>query len=111
MAAARMTTSSPSCRNLRWVPSGNATGCCPRQVRSSRQPRESSADPEIVPTLERIGGSSLVQSGTIVAVGHSPRVILPDEANRLARLRLRCHGDSCFSIYEADGDEVGHGEG
>jgi 16S rRNA (guanine966-N2)-methyltransferase len=65
------------------------------------------ADPEIVPTLERIGRSTLVQSGTIVAVGHSPRVALPDRSNRLERLRLRCHGDSCFSIYEVDGDGVG----
>src|SRR5688572_14263000 len=37
------------------------------------------ADPEIVPTLERLAGSPLVQSGTVVAVGHSPRVVLPDE--------------------------------
>lgn len=59
------------------------------------------ADPQIVPTLERIGRSSLVQSGTVVAVGHSPRVPLPDAAGRLIRLRHRCHGDSCFSIYEA----------
>jgi 16S rRNA (guanine966-N2)-methyltransferase len=65
------------------------------------------ADPEIVPTLERVGRSSLVQSGTIVAVGHSPRVALPDEVGRLARLRLRCHGDSCFSVYEANGDRAG----
>jgi 16S rRNA (guanine966-N2)-methyltransferase len=62
------------------------------------------ADPEIVPTLERIGRSPLVQSGSIVVVGHSPRLVLPDEVGGLARLRLRCHGDSCFSIYEADGE-------
>lgn len=60
------------------------------------------ADPEIVPVLERLAGSRLVQSGTIVVVGHSPRVMLPDELGRLHRLRLRCHGDSCFSIYEVD---------
>ena len=73
------------------------------------------ADPEIVPTLERLGRSPLVQSGTVVAVGHSPRVALPDVAGRLIRLRDRCHGDSCFSIYEAsDGEAVktaGTGEG
>ena len=59
------------------------------------------ADPEIVPTLGRVADSRLVQSGTIVVVGHSPRVTLPDQLGRLNRLRLRCHGDSCFSIYEA----------
>jgi 16S rRNA (guanine966-N2)-methyltransferase len=54
------------------------------------------ADPQILPTLTAVAGSSLVQSRTIVVIGHSPRVALLD------RLRLRCHGDSCFSIYEAD---------
>jgi 16S rRNA (guanine966-N2)-methyltransferase len=60
------------------------------------------ADPEIIPTLTRVADSGLVQSGTIVVVGHWPRITLPDQAGRLERLRLRCHGDSCFSIYEAD---------
>ncbi len=60
------------------------------------------ADPAIVETLERLAASSLVQSGTIVAIGHSPRVKLPEIAGRLERLRERCHGDSCFSIYEVD---------
>ena len=58
------------------------------------------ADPEIVPTLERLGRSALVAPGTIVVIGHSPRVGLPDALPPLARLRERCHGDSCFSIYE-----------
>ena len=58
------------------------------------------ADPAIVPTLERVGDSPLVQSGTVVAIGHSPRVTLPARTGRLTRLRERCHGDSCFSIYE-----------
>jgi 16S rRNA (guanine966-N2)-methyltransferase len=59
------------------------------------------ADPEIPNVLARIAQSSLVQSGTIVVVGHWPRLTLPDEVGSLQRLRLRCHGDSCFSIYEA----------
>ena len=62
------------------------------------------ADPEIVPTLFRVGESGLVQSGSVVAIGHSPRVTLPDEAGRLVRLRERCHGDSCVSIYEIAAD-------
>lgn len=61
------------------------------------------ADPEILQTLERVATSALVQSGTIVVVGHWPRISLPDEIAGLERLRLRCHGDSCFSIYEASG--------
>jgi 16S rRNA (guanine966-N2)-methyltransferase len=59
------------------------------------------ADPEIKNVLARIAQSSLVQSGTIIVVGHWPRLTLPDEVDSLLRLRLRCHGDSCFSIYEA----------
>ena len=59
------------------------------------------ADPQLVPTLERVGNSPLVESGTVLAIGHSPRVTLPERAGRLERLRERCHGDSCFSIYEA----------
>lgn len=58
------------------------------------------ADPAIIPTLEQVGASPLVQSGAIVVIGHSPRVTLPERAGNLERLRQRCHGDSCFSIYE-----------
>ena len=59
------------------------------------------ADPKLVATLERVGDSPLVESATILAIGHSPRVALPERAGRLVRLRERCHGDSCFSIYES----------
>lgn len=58
------------------------------------------ADPEIVPVLGRLEASALVQFGAIVVIGHSPRVELPDRLGRLECLRHRCHGDSCFSIYE-----------
>jgi 16S rRNA (guanine966-N2)-methyltransferase len=58
------------------------------------------ADPEIESTLERVASSRLVQSGTIIAIGHSLRVQLPERTPRLDQLRSRCHGDSCFSIYE-----------
>jgi 16S rRNA (guanine966-N2)-methyltransferase len=60
------------------------------------------ADPEIEAIMTQLAASSLIQSGTIVAIGHSPRVALPEDIGRLGRLRHRCHGDSCFSIYEAD---------
>ena len=59
------------------------------------------ADPELVSTLERIGRSPLVNSATVLVIGHWPRITLPEVAGRLQRLRERCHGDSCFSIYEA----------
>lgn len=63
------------------------------------------ADPEIIPTLERIETSPLVQSGTIILLGHSKRVATPDYVGRLEALRQRCHGDTCFTIYEALDDE------
>lgn len=58
------------------------------------------ADPEIIPTLEMLESSELVQSGTIIVLGHSPRVEPPDQIGSLEALRHRCHGDTCFSIYE-----------
>ncbi len=58
------------------------------------------ADPGILETLESIGNSSLIQSGTIVVIGHWPRLEMPDTLGRLECLKNRCHGDSCFSIYE-----------
>ena len=60
------------------------------------------ADPDLVPILERVGASPLVESATVLVIGHSPRVTLPERAGKLTRLRERCHGDSCFSIYEAE---------
>jgi len=58
------------------------------------------AAPDIIETLDMVGASALVQSGTIVVIGHWPRIELPDRIGRLDCLRHRCHGDSCFSIYE-----------
>ena len=66
------------------------------------------ADPAILDTLASLEASRAVEDGTILLIGHSPRVELPDRVGALQRLRQRCHGDSCFSIYEAvreDGDE------
>lgn len=73
------------------------------------------ADPEIIPTLENVAASKLVQSGSIIVLGHSPRVEPPDRVGQFEALRHRCHGDTCFSIYEwvdgiADGDEDGAAE-
>jgi len=60
------------------------------------------ADPDLVPVLERVGASPLVKSATVLVIGHSPRITLPEHAGKLTRLRERCHGDSCFSIYDAE---------
>jgi 16S rRNA (guanine966-N2)-methyltransferase len=58
------------------------------------------ADPAIVSTLEELSRSGAVEDGTIVCIGHSPRVTLPDELGRLVKLRGRCHGDSCFAVFD-----------
>jgi 16S rRNA (guanine966-N2)-methyltransferase len=69
------------------------------------------ADSELISTLERVGRSLLLESGTVLAIGHSPRVALPERAGRLTQMRQRCHGDSCFSIYEAQPDDAGSSNG
>jgi 16S rRNA (guanine966-N2)-methyltransferase len=58
------------------------------------------ADPDIVPTLEELSRSGAVADGTVVCIGHSPRVLLPDAIGRLVKLRGRCHGDSCFAVFD-----------
>lgn len=59
------------------------------------------ADPELLDTLASLEASRAIEDGTILLIGHSPRVDLPSQVGSLQRLRHRCHGDSCFSIYEA----------
>jgi 16S rRNA (guanine966-N2)-methyltransferase len=58
------------------------------------------ADPDIVEALEAIQASRAVGPETVVVMGHWPRLTVPDEVGKLMKLRERCHGDSCFSIYE-----------
>ena len=58
------------------------------------------AAPDILEVLAAVGSSPLVQSGSIIVIGHWPRIDLPDQLGRLDCLRHRCHGDSCFSIYD-----------
>jgi len=45
--------------------------------------------------------------GSLLIVGHSPRVTLADSYPQLARIKFRRLGDSCFSIYELDGGPDG----
>ncbi len=59
------------------------------------------ASPTIREAIESLARSPAVEHGTILVIGHSPRVTLPDRIGPLELLRQRCHGDSCFAIYEA----------
>lgn len=81
-------------------------------IRAAREPYDlvlvdpPYADPEIAATLEALSSSPAVDDGTIVAIGHSPRVPLPERLGRLVLLRNRCHGDSCFSVYDVVLDDA-----
>ena len=65
------------------------------------------ADAAIPDTLRQLSESALVQSGSVVVLGHWPRLELPDRIGTLQLLKHRCHGDSCFSILEAVEPEAG----
>lgn len=58
------------------------------------------ADPAIIETLEALSRSGAVKDGTIVALGHWPRLDLPDVIGRLEKLRGRCLGDSCYAVFD-----------
>lgn len=58
------------------------------------------ADSTIADTLRQLSESALVQSGTIVVLGHWPKLEIPERIGRLELLKRRCHGNSCFSILE-----------
>ena len=59
------------------------------------------ADTDILETVAAVAHSTLIQSGTLVVLGHWPRLAVPERLGRLQLLRSRCHGDSCFSVFEA----------
>ena len=58
------------------------------------------ASPTIEATLEAIAASRLVQDGTILIVGHWPRLTLRERYGSLVQLTSRRIGDSAFTIYE-----------
>jgi 16S rRNA (guanine966-N2)-methyltransferase len=90
-------------------------------IRNAREPYDMVtfdppyADPDIISTLDALSYAHAVRDGTIVAVGHSPRVDLPERIGRLVKLRGRCHGDSCFSVFDVvvdgGGDNTAGGPG
>lgn len=62
------------------------------------------AAPDIRDVVEKLSFSGAVQSGTVLLIGHAPYLELPEQVGRFRRIRERCHGDSCFSIYEIETD-------
>lgn len=67
------------------------------------------ADDAIPDTLRHLGESALVQSGSVVVLGHWPRLELPEQIGTLQLIKRRCHGDSCFSIFEVSEPEPAAG--
>ncbi len=63
------------------------------------------ADPDILEVIERISASGAAGSGSILLLGHWPRLDVPERIGRFHTLRQRCHGDSCFAIFEWISDE------
>jgi 16S rRNA (guanine966-N2)-methyltransferase len=64
------------------------------------------ASPTIEATIEAIAESRLVKDGTVLVVGHWPRLTLREQYGRFEQLTTRRLGDSSFSIYEYIADAV-----
>jgi 16S rRNA (guanine966-N2)-methyltransferase len=60
------------------------------------------ADPDIEVTLGKVSVSGVIREGSVLLIGHAPYLKLPDRVGKFVRLRERCHGDSCFSIFEIE---------
>jgi 16S rRNA G966 N2-methylase RsmD len=60
------------------------------------------ADPAIERTIGLVAEVRMGRPGSLLIVGHSPRVTLADSYPGLTRIKYRRLGDSCFSIYEHD---------
>jgi 16S rRNA (guanine966-N2)-methyltransferase len=57
------------------------------------------ADPEVEGVLAELARSALVGPETVVVLEHSKqRDPIPEQAN-LRRTKLRCHGDTCVSLF------------
>ncbi len=64
------------------------------------------ASPTIEATLDAVAASSLVADGTIVVLGHWPRLTPKENYGRLTQLTSRRLGDSSFTIFEYVGEEA-----
>lgn len=63
------------------------------------------ASPTIEATIQALAASRLVRDGTVLVVGHWPRLTLQERYGHLVQLTTRRIGDSAFSIYEYLSDE------
>ena len=56
-------------------------------------------------TIEALAGTNLATGGTILVVGHWPRLSLREQYGCFRLLASRRFGDSSFSIYECESDD------
>ncbi len=63
------------------------------------------ASPTIETTLDAVAASPLVADGTIVVLGHWPRLTPKEHYGHLTQLTSRRLGDSSFTIFEYVADE------
>ena len=56
-------------------------------------------------TIEALASSNLPKNGTVLVVGHWPRLTLRDGYGPFRLLTSRRFADSCFSIYEFESDD------
>lgn len=63
------------------------------------------ASPTIETTIEAIAASNLRKSGTILVVGHWPRLAVREDYGCFHQLTSRRIGDSSFSIYECESED------
>lgn len=61
------------------------------------------SDPSLLSTLRDLFSSHLVGTGSTIAVQHSSRQPLPQEIEKLYRIRDRHYGDTYLSIYKQGG--------
>lgn len=63
------------------------------------------ASPTIEATIEAIAASNLCKPGTILVVGHWPRLAVREDYGCFHQLTSRRIGDSSFSIYECESED------
>jgi 16S rRNA G966 N2-methylase RsmD len=63
------------------------------------------ASPTIETTIEAIAASNLRKPGTILVVGHWPRLAVREDYGCFHQLTSRRIGDSSFSIYECESED------
>ncbi|MBM2831327.1 MAG: rsmD [Dehalococcoidia bacterium] len=60
------------------------------------------ADPSLEGMLAWLASSAVVKPATVLVVAHSSRRRLGDSYGPFAKVRERCHGDTCISLFKGE---------